>query len=315
MKSLVSSGLPETLYDYYRRIFARFEQPLQRALVGKIFALVAFARRPLRMKELREAVGLLQSKNPRSLNQADMPFGSKLRKLLPPLIETRQDGCADPDDCTCSLFHATVLHFILDHPDVLQSGLQDPAADLAIIPDVIANACLLYLSQSRYSRLLRKRDTGKWVDAFGESIDRHHFLLYSAKYWDKGLDLITHFSMPLDTRVTSFIKSSNFETLVQVQSLWAYAQFEVFRIIGDDKRTFLRRMFPLWFTVQCVTGSDGMRLWRDFRGFQHEWKYLLACHRCQDPDCITSPYPGELDRCWWPALGPQNFLSQPRKAY
>ncbi|KAJ6543109.1 hypothetical protein B0H19DRAFT_957631, partial [Mycena capillaripes] len=315
MKNLVASGLPETLDDYYRRIFDRFEQPLQRSLVGKVFALVAFARRPLRMRELCEAVGLLQSKNPRSLNRADMPFGSRLRKLLPPFIETRQDT-ADPDDCTCTLSHSTVLHFILHNPDVLQNGLQNPAVDLAITPDVIANACLLYLSQTRYSRLLRKRDTGKWVDASGESIDRHHFLLYSAKYWDKGLDLITRPSKDLDDRVSSFIASSNFETLVQVQSLWVDAQFQVFRLVGgNEKRTFLRRMFPLWLTRGDITGSDGMKLWRDFRGFLHEWKYLLACYRCEDPDCLTSPYTGELDRCWWPALGPQSFLSKLKCRY
>ncbi|KAJ7492122.1 hypothetical protein FB451DRAFT_1217062 [Mycena latifolia] len=310
MKQFVKEGLPETLDDYYRRIFDRVEKP-HRSLVRKVFALVAFARRPLRMVEVREAVGLLLSKNPRSLDAADMPFISRLRKLLPPLIDLQQDGCPDPDDCTCRLFHSTVRDFLYKNPSVLQMA-SDPATDLLINQDVIANACLLYLCQTRYSRPLRKRD-GRWVDASGESVDRHQFHLYAAKYWDKHLDETTQLSEELNNRVGSFITSTNFQTCVQVQSLWVDSQFGVFCYPAlNDNRVYLRRMFPAWF----VAGTPaGMKLWRDFREFVHEWKYFLHCPRLDDPTSITLPYTGELDRCWWPALDPQNFLSKLKCKY
>lgn len=328
MKQFVQDGLPDTLDDYYRRIFDRFEKPHRslvrwvrnyrgrtfviHPLLSKVFALVAFARRPLRMVEVREAVGLLSSKNPLSLNSADMPFISLLRKLLPPLIELQQDGCDDPDDCTCRLFHSTVRDFLYKNPGVLQSGMTgDPAPDLLVNRDVIANACLLYLCQTRYARPLRKRDA-RWVDASGESVDRHQFLLYAAKYWDKSMDAMTP-SEDLNNRVGSFITSPNFQTCVQVQSLWVDSQFGVFCYPSrKDDRLYLRRMFPAWF----VAGTPaGLKLWRDFREFVHEWKFLLHCPRFDNPTSETLPYTGELDRCWWTALGPQNFLSKLKCKY
>ncbi|KAJ6623171.1 hypothetical protein B0H10DRAFT_825470 [Mycena sp. CBHHK59/15] len=311
MKEFAADGLPETLDDYYRRIFERFEKP-QRSLVSKIFALIAFARRPLKMKEIREAVGLLQSKNPRSLDPADMPFISRMRKLFPPLIEMQEEGCADIDDCTCRLFHSTVREFLYKNPGILQAGLTgDPAADLLVGPYVIANACLLYLCQARYSRPLTKRDA-RWLDASGKSADHHQFLLYAAKYWDKHLDAVMP-SEELRDRVGAFITSSNFQTCLQVQSLWVDAQFGVFRLVGgDDAHTFLRRVFPAWFVLGTPAG---MRLWQSFRGFLHDWKYFLHRPRYEDPGCVTLPYTGELDRCWWTALGPENFLSKLKCRY
>ncbi|KAJ7508570.1 hypothetical protein B0H11DRAFT_1965696 [Mycena galericulata] len=288
MKQFVKGGLPDTL-DGYRGIFDRFEKH-HRFLVSKIFSLVAFARRPLRVVEVREAVGLLLSKNPLSLNPDDMPFISLLRKLLPPLIEFQQDGCPDTDDCTCRLFHSTVRDFLFKNPGVLQSGMTgDPVPDLLITRDVIANACLLYLCQTRFARPLRKRDA-RWVDASGESIDRHQFLVYAAKYWDKGMDSMTP-SEDLNNRVGSFITSTNFQTCVQVQSLWVDSQFGVFHYYGQkDDRVYLRRMFPAWF----VAGTPaGLKLWRDFREFVHEWKYFLHCPRFDNPTSETLPYTGE----------------------
>ncbi|KAJ7349860.1 hypothetical protein DFH08DRAFT_742347 [Mycena albidolilacea] len=310
MRQFVAEGLPETLDDYYRRIFDRFDKR-HRSLVSKVFALVAFARRPLRMAELREAVGLLLSKNPRSLNAPDMPFSSHLRTLFPPLIELQQDGCSDTDEYTCRLFHSTVRDFLVKNCEVLQSGFTGgPKGDVLITPDVIGNACLLYLCQERYARLLRKRH-GRWIDSVGESVDRHQFHLYAAKYWDKHLDDSSP-SEALHNRICSFITSTNFQTCMQVQSLWVESQFGVFSYAKDDGQRYLRRMFPAWF----VKGTEaGTKLWLDFREFLHEWKHFLHCPRIVNSKSITLPYIGELDRCWWPTLGPNNFLSKLRCKY
>jgi hypothetical protein len=264
------------------------------------------------MLEVREAVGLLLSKNPQSLDSADMPFISVLRKLLPPLIELQQDGCADPDDCTCRLFHSTVRDFLFKNPGVLQGSAvaSDPATNILIKQDVIADACLLYLCQTRYARPLRKRDA-LWVDASGESVDRHQFHLYAAKYWDKHVGQAT-LSEDLYNRVGSFITSTNFQTCVQVQSLWVDSQFGVFCYPShNDNRLYLRRMFPAWFVA---ISPDGMKLWRAFREFVHEWKYFLHSPG-SDNLSITLPYAGELDRVWWTALGPQNFMSKLKCKY
>ncbi|KAJ7762426.1 hypothetical protein DFH07DRAFT_411026 [Mycena maculata] len=310
MKQFVEDGLPDTLDDYYRRIFDRFEKS-HRPLVSKVFALVAFARRPLRMIEVREAVGLLLSRNPLSLDSADMPFISRLRTLFPPLIWLQEDGRTIPDECTCHLFNSTVRDFLLRNPGVLQSGMAgNPESGLLINEDVIANACMLYLCQTRYARPLRKRDD-RWTDGSGESVDHHQFLLYAAKYWDKSMDSMTP-SEDLTDRVGSFITSTNFQTCVQVQSLWVDSQFGVFCYLAQkDDRMYLRRTFPAWF----VSTPAGFKLWRNYREFVHEWKWFLHCPRFDDPTSETLPYIGELDRCWWPALGPHNFLSKLKCKY
>ncbi|KAF7344585.1 hypothetical protein MSAN_01940600 [Mycena sanguinolenta] len=310
MKQFVRDGLPETLDEYYRRSFERFAKT-QRPLVSKVFALVAFARRPLRIGEVCEAVGLMRGKNPRSLRAEDMPFPSSLRALLPPLMEFPQEGCSKPDECICRLFHSTVREFLLRNPAVLRSGLDD-TSDVLITPDVIGNACLLYLSQSRYSRLLTRNNDSDWVDASNKPVDQHQFHVYAAKYWDKHLDEIPPTDV-LHRRVSAFITSANFETCVQVQSLWVDAQFGVWLSLDSPSecRAYLRRMFPKWF----VTGSkEGKGLWLNFRVFVHEWKHFLRGPN-MEPSPTYLPYKGELDRCWWPTLGPRNFLSKLKCKY
>lgn len=278
---------------------------------SKVFALIAFARRPLKMRELREAVGLLQSEDSRSLDPADMPFIPRLRKLFAPLIEV-QEGC-DEDDCTCRLFHSTVRDFLLIHPDILRSNLSSKhkTADLRITPYVLADVCLLYLSQARYDQLLEMRDA-RWVDNSGEPVDRHQFLLYSAKYWDKHLDEVPKLNNDLHDRVKAFITSSNFQTFIQVQSLWVDSQFGVFRVVGGGERKYLRRVFPSWFSRGS---SDGHILWRNYRQYLHDWKTFLNCATCENPRCDVLPYAGEIDRCWWGALGARNFLSKSEARY
>jgi hypothetical protein len=65
-------------------------------------------------------------------------------------------------------------------------------------------------------------------------------------------------------------------------------------------------MFPVWF----VADPAGRELWFDFRAFIHEYKYFLHSPTCDTSASAALAYRGELDRCWWPALGPNNFLSK-----
>jgi hypothetical protein len=264
--------------------------------------MIAFARRPLQLKEIREAIGLLQTNNPGFPDANDMPFTRSLRKLFAPLIEIHS-GSNDLDECTCRLFHSTVRDFLLKYPEVLNDGTG--GFNLRISPYMIFNACLLYLSQARYQKLLVRTDS-RWVDASGESVDRHHFLLYSAKYWDKHLDDVPETDL-LRARVQTFLTSSNFLTCIQSQSLWVESQFQVFYTCDKpDARPCLRRIFPTWFASQQ---GDG-KLWKDFRAFMHEWRYFLQCGCCENIKCQFLPYAGEIDRCFWQSLGSRNFMSK-----
>ncbi|KAG0704006.1 hypothetical protein DFH29DRAFT_1068311 [Suillus ampliporus] len=317
MKQFVERGLPSTLLDYYSLFFGRFKKSL-RPLACKLFALIVFARRPLRLSELQEAVWCLNSKSPGSLNPEDKPFLKQLHEVSQPLIEmTRVTGPQTADsqeDYTCRLFHSTLRDFLVEHPNIL-SEAGDPLADLQISADVAVDACLLYLCQTRYAESLVRRE-GRWVDATGDPVDNQHFLVYAAKYWDKHLDdAAEQHKKGLLGRLENFITSSNFQTCIQVQSLWVELQFCVFRTMDSDERCrFLRRVFPSWFSRET---DVGVKLWQDYRCFLHEWKYFLSCGNCHmaNPRCGVLPYLGQLDRIWFGALGPSNFLSQLKSQY
>ncbi|KAF8521950.1 hypothetical protein BU17DRAFT_45376 [Hysterangium stoloniferum] len=305
LKQCLEDG-PSKLDEYYRRIFARFDKP-HRLLASKIFSLIAYARRPLRLKELREAIGILQSSNPASLEDADLPFTRSVRKLFAPLIQIQNDS-DDLEECTCRLFHSTVREFLYKNPDVLSEGTA--GSNLRITPYLIFNACLLYLSQARYKQLLVRSDT-RWMDSAGLSVDRHPFLFYSAKYWDKHVSDVDE-TKKLRIRVKRFLTSLNFQTCIQVQSLWVGGQFHIF-LRNDQPSTnfYLRRIFPIWF----FKPSEDDHLWRDYRAFMHEWRYLLQCGSCEHPKCHFLPYAGDIDRCFWGALGSQNFMSKFKGRY
>ena len=318
IKAFIEDGLPSNLDAYYRTIFERMEKSHRKlaryapvslqnekdtqttSLDSKLFSMVVYARRPLQMKEVQEAIGLLQSANPRCPSTADQPFAKLLRKNFAPLIVFQDvDEDRGPE---CRLFHSTLRQFLLKNPDVI--GGSD--RDLHISSAIIFNACLSYLSQDRYQNLLTRKDAS-WLDGSGSLVENHHFLLYAAKYWDKHLDDISE-TDELRTRVQDFLTSPHFLTCIQTQSLWVDGQFEVFYLDNnqDNHRAFLRRMFPAWFSGNH---GGGNKLWRDFRAFLHEWRYFLECGSCVHPNCAMLPYAGLIDRCFWNALGPNNFLS------
>ncbi|KAK7047185.1 hypothetical protein VNI00_006851 [Paramarasmius palmivorus] len=297
MRKFVEAGLPTELDGYYQRIFDRIERP-QRALACKVFSLLAYARRRLTIGEIREAIGLLQSKSPANPAIDDMPFIPRLLKVFAPLIDV-DEKTQDPNDRTCHITHSSVLDFLLRRPHVLGPNLR-------ISPSAIADACILYLRQARYSQLLTRQGP-RWFDAAGQPVDQHQFILYAAKYWDKHMEQVP--STPaLAKAVDGFLTSTNFQTCIQVQCLWVEGKFGVFTVRGlPDGYTFLLRVFPRWF----VQGSaEARKKWRDYRQFVHQWRSFLNCSSCGVPKCEVLASPGEVDRCWWPILGSDNFLSK-----
>ncbi|KAJ3892676.1 hypothetical protein GG344DRAFT_44866 [Lentinula edodes] len=309
---LLEDGLPSTLDEYYRRIFERIEVN-QRALVCKVFSLIAFARRPLRMSELREAIGILSIDTPTSLSSRHIPFEPHLRKLFAPLIQIIP--IAESEDYTCRLFHSTVRDFLRKYGGKV---FPEFSSGLVVSPGISAQACLAYLRQQRYSLTLRHEDE-LWLDFNGKAVKEHSFLLYAAKYWDKHFDEVLGDE---ETRnaIVSFITSSNFQTFVQIQSLWLENRFTIFRQSNgcecDDctRIRFLVRVFPLWL----INGSEvtnERRLWASYRRFIHDWRHFLSCANCEKRGCLFARCAGEIDRCWWGALGPRNFLSRLQGRY
>lgn len=314
-----------------------------------MFSLVTFARWPLKIGEIQEAVAILRSGGGR-LNDSQKPFLPALFELFSPLIEVLEvqqehgsDGIEDSeskppserhetDDSlskTCRLFHSTLFDFLQRHADLLyeegkeaeNSKRNENRPEFRVCQLRIADACLLYLSQVTYSRPLRRSDD-IWVDMNNVPVSEHYFLTYSAKNWDKHLDLVapdgSDFVNPsyytsdnafvaverrFRASVLKFLTSPNFQTCLQVQSLWVDGTFCPYRA-PDSNALHIRRNLPRW------TGYN-----KDYHSFWWEWSRFLGFENYLDVRDLLKPYKGELDRCWWRALDPDNFLSNLESRY
>lgn len=260
------------------------------------------------MTEIREAVGIISSENPKSLQDRNIPWRQAVEKVFAPLIETQEDP-ENPGERFCYLFHNTVRDFLVSNQSIFQQESPTPAIH-SISELTIANACLLYLSQERYSQLL-SREAEQWFTSSRDKLKDHHLLTYSAKYWDKHFDHVEE-TRELRQRIEKFLTSFNFQSSIQLQSLFVQGHFDVYTLDrGSPNQKFTKRVFPKWFASHSKDGCSQFS--SNYRSYISEWHNLLDCANCDKPRCyphsVVKQFKGELDRCLWGALGPQNFLS------
>ena len=253
------------------------------------------------MTELREAIGIISSGDSKSLRTRSVPWRQSIEKLFCPLIETQIDP-ENPNDSFCHLFHSTVKAFLQDNADILCPNDSSRSSNIPLISEAaLGSACIRYLAQEKYAHTLTRTD-GEWVTASGENVRDHHFLTYSAKFWDKHMDEIEELP-PVRQEVETFLTSTNVVTMLQVQSLFVEGRFSIYTVGScSSHHKYTKRVFPKWL------GGES-RFSKDYRGFIADWCTLLNCAACDCENCRTISYRGELDRCLWKALGHQNFLS------
>ncbi|KAJ7201264.1 hypothetical protein GGX14DRAFT_524384 [Mycena pura] len=299
---------PSGIDGQYQLIIDRIPSNV-RQLACEVFSLVAFAQRPLLIQEIQAAIAILRKPDANPTELMDhKPQINSLFKVLAPLIEVHRSGDDDTDDNdTCHLFHSTVRTFLGAHPDVFK--LRNSCSHCKNVSScAIARSCLSYLSQDRYSNLLVQVD-GQWQDKTGDSINDHRFLIYAAKYWDKHLDDLRNFDNPIQigNQVKAFLLSPAFQTCLQVQSLWVGSQFGIFTR-EHTPQTFLRRALPKWF----VDAEEFVVFLRSYRLFLREWRLFLDSTQ-RDTEHVH--YAGQVDRCWYRALGQDNFLFNSKERY
>jgi hypothetical protein len=155
----------------------------------------------------------------------DMPYTSNLdrsRKLFRRTVATLCQPLVHINDAetphgivtTCTLAHATVRDFLIKRASWNDLPI---SLEVNVTPDTLANICLRYLMQSRFTKLLH-RDDGDFRDTLEDDINNQHLLPYAAKYWDKHLDEAKEWKVFCDI-VEAFVHSSQFYTCLQVQSL------------------------------------------------------------------------------------------------
>ncbi|TFK72378.1 hypothetical protein BDN72DRAFT_836341 [Pluteus cervinus] len=309
----VKKGPPESINELYQSIFNRIRKE-DRDIASKATALVMSSRRSLKLAEIHEAVCLLLGKKRRDI-VCKMSMKTFVLNL-PALIEVDKEPEPNPGSTmegrTCRLLHSSVLEFLREHPDAL--GEENRISSFSI-----ADVCLRYLSMPRFAEPLQKRVSSSsvvtWRDSKGGPVDVHHFARYAAKNWAKHLEeIIPEDQARIQKRLEGFVASPNFQTCLQMQSLWVDGKFDVYWVEALNRICTLR-IFPQWMLKSRE--PELSRLWRDYRFFIHDWRILLSCGDCysHDPDCSFLEHRGEVDRCWWQSLGDQNFMSKLKNRY
>lgn len=290
----------------------------------KVMSLVAYARRQLRLEELQEAAAMLASYGKKKKAALDashsirnMPLKIFLAKYTT-LVEVDGDMSNPAPTDTCRLVHSTVLEFLYENPAVLDKDLKDH--QLHFSPFALANACLIYLVRPVFSQLLQKQSlsdaTYTWVDSTGSTVDKQVFAQYAAKYWVRHVeDLSKRDQDQIRDRVVAFVSSNNFQTCMQIQSIWVQGRFNEYYVAGQLS---LLRALPEWL-IKCSSDSKCSTItkyWSDYRELMHNWKTLLNCRACHDsPDCFYLTFKGELDRIWWTTFGPNHLFSNFQSRY
>jgi len=271
------------------------------------------------MGEVIEALAMTRTELGHDLNPNKITSWERILSSCKALIRHQVIDGSDPLDSVVRLSHSAVRTFLVKNSDETDKGQY-------VTSQIIKDCCLRYWMQPRYRRpLIRTGTTDITFQTHnGEEVKTHRLLNYAAKYWyqhfhsDKFSDTNSstdtafmprrsqsELAVPLDAdrlHVTRFLRSSNFQTCLQVQCLFVVGHFiQQFNQITDEA-TFLRRTLPNWIP-ELETETH-----RQYADFQKEWCHVLV------PGWQSDVH-GELDRCFWTALGPSNFLSGNKGRY
>ncbi|KAI1105315.1 hypothetical protein F4804DRAFT_304514 [Jackrogersella minutella] len=300
---LARQGLPSRMSEVYQQVINRIKErdgKMSNPPLWKIvLSLLTFAKRPLKVGEVREAIAMIWTSNG-NLDKFKVVPKDKILNSCVSLIwcsNTKED-----DTGILRLSHSAVRKHVLENIDLGIDSTDDNGLGGSWI---IRECCLRYLSQPRYAKPLRKLSpTGSWA-CDNEHITSQQLLLYAAKYW------FQHFDTPVDAnsgdnipeaerdKVKKFLYSPQFRTCIQVQSLFVTGHFlQRFDPI-TDRGILIRKTLPNW-TQQYEDTLNQQYLY-----FQGEWCRLLQFGR----------FTGEMDRCLWSALGPEHFFSHGQSRY
>jgi hypothetical protein len=178
--------------------------------------LVGFAKRPLSLKEVEEALaiskkpwqGLGQTYHhcsdllPHEITKLD---GTAIHRLLAPFL-ILQTSPRTSDGQILRLRHASVYTFLRDKLTETSSYIKDSM----ISHDFMAEVCMKYLSQKRYA------------DMHIQSVKGHSFFMYAAKHWHRHVQESSSDNLRL---AGSFIQSPQFLVLAKLQSLYLDRHF------------------------------------------------------------------------------------------
>lgn len=161
----ILKNFPDQLDELYETNLQRMNQEEDRELAFLVLSRVAFARRPLTLRELQHALVLEPGQrdiDEESCNEKETILSSTIG-----LVKT--DSGHNP---TVRLFSRTLLEY-LKKPEVIKKWF--PNAELEM-----ASACLTYLHFSVFSKPIDLRDEHEEFDA---KLERYPFFAYASQSW------------------------------------------------------------------------------------------------------------------------------------
>ncbi|KAI1264055.1 hypothetical protein F5Y18DRAFT_392388 [Xylariaceae sp. FL1019] len=294
LRELVKEGLPEDFEKYLTNRILRTKR-VNHDYLSKVLSCLVYAKRPLQLSELCEAISVSEIDFGQSVMASDRTYSHQIVDICTPWIRVEDANDDGYTDRICTLSHGAIQRFLIKRPFILSRG-----QNCEISPAVLADVCLKYLGQKKYRKPLKRTADNIFVTEHGENIRDHHLLGYCAKYWTRHLSDIEPFP-ELSTKVEKFVRSRNFNFTLQVQSLLVEGQFVVRSASNvPDKSRRLTRMFPTWFTDRFEAGKQ---LRRQYEEAICEWGYLL-----DKVSSVKGAHPSEIDRCLWGSLSKSNFL-------
>lgn len=220
-----------------------------------------------------------------------------LRNRCVPFVRYYPKGDRDTDG-VFRVAHESVQDFLLKVSNHPEAGSFKPEDNPGRCPMVdvrfLAESCLKYLFQDRYSRILTKH-TALAFTAGQEDVRNHTFLQYAAKYWYRHVDDLKPDPNFLHD-VEQFVRSDHFVTAIQVQSLFVPGHF-IQRLDRDQPREkMIKKNLP-----ELLRSSDCAKLWKDYHDFLAEWGPFLQRG-------VAGKVNGEIDRCLWSTLSHTNYF-------
>lgn len=263
---------------------------------------MVFAKRPIKLKELQEAICSYCLTRTRTNIETELETGCPdIRPMNIPHADKLINRCTsfvtyvarpqDRQNGTFRLAHQSVLKFLQQKHWAEQ--------DIWTVDEAfMATACLNYLFQARYCKLLSKKPPSCFrTYSPATDVRDHHFLQYCAKYWYRHLDNITPTGAELK-KVVAFVKSPQFVTALQVQSLFVDGHF-IQHLDGDNQaQRVVKKNLP-----DCLEKAGAHQYKLDYLEFLAEWGPFLQRG-------IAESVNGELDRCLWSTLGQENYFSR-----
>lgn len=209
-----------------------------------------------------------------------------LQRLFSGLIEMQDDAHGDPDNPLCRLCHSTLREFLEDNPAILylDSPSKTHSMPYTITRSIIGDLCLRYLLLDRYHEPLDVTEKNLVEASFllpGDSFNRA-LLPYCAKFWVRHLDDLP-MTRALQRRLLTFLTSSNFQTLLQAQSLFVDSQFQLICLGATRRPTGLQRKpwfhrpaFPICFGDPFDIGNKDEKHARECWTQRLDYGYFVA---------------------------------------